>query len=233
MLSLDLVKWHCQSGERNKLFLVHFVMLLITNSEAFADHRLVYLQKLKRWVYLSECVWDAPQQLNSVYKLSSEYPLCSSLFRTCLLLGNATLDHVIKQLQSVTTSTSFHALQELLLLLNKYLKPEGPPGCLSELKGKKIIPVTKPGGEDRMDYDTQVFYLADRQSLWDRFNGKIPLIAFDVNTVRRLSPLIKAMNLSAYLLSEAVNQNLEMVGLPIKDKERTDDLRQRARYFVQ
>jgi hypothetical protein len=41
------------------------------------------------------------------------------------------------------------------------------------------------------------------------------------------------MNLSEYLLSEAVDQNLKMEGLPIKDKERTDDLTQRARYFVQ
>src|SRR6187402_102689 len=134
-------------------------MLLIINREAFADYRLVYLQKRTQWVSLSECVWDAPKQLNSVHKLSSEYPLCSSLFRTCLRLGNATLDHVIQELQSVTSSTSFHALQELLLLLNKYLKPDCPPDCLSKLKGKKIIPVTKPGGEDRMDYDTQVFYL--------------------------------------------------------------------------
>jgi hypothetical protein len=84
-----------------------------------------------------------------------------------------------------------------------------------------------------MDYDTQVFYLADRQSLWDRFNGKIPLIAFDVNTVCKLSSLINAMKLSEWLLSAAVVQNLEMVGLKIADKERTDDLRERARYFVQ
>jgi hypothetical protein len=208
-------------------------MLLITNRKAFADYRLVYLQKLERWVYLSECVWDAPPQLTSVYKLSSEYPLCSSLFQTCLLLGNATLDHVIKELQSVTSSTPFHALQELLLLLNKHLEPDGPPGCLSELEGKKIIPVTKPSGEDRMDYNTQIFYLADRQSLRDRFNGKIPLLAFDVKTVRKLSPLINAMKLSERLLSATVEQNLEMVGLKIEDKKRTDDLRRRARYFVQ
>jgi hypothetical protein len=233
MLSLDPGSWPCQFGERNNVCLVHLTKSLITNREAFANFRLVYLPKLKRWVSLSECVWNAPQQLRSVHRLSFEYPLCSSLFRNCLPLGNATLDDVITELQSVTASTSFHELQDLLLLLNKYLKPNGPSGCLSKLKGKKIIPVTKPGGEERMDFDTQIFYLADRQSLWDRFNGKIPLIAFDVSTVRKLSPLIKAMNLSEYLLSEAVDQNLKMEGLPIKDKERTDDLRQRARYFVQ
>lgn len=84
-----------------------------------------------------------------------------------------------------------------------------------------------------MDYNTQVFYLADRQSLLARFKGKIPLIAFDVNTVRKLSPLINAMKLSEWVLSKAVEQNLEIVGLKIEDKERTDDLRERARYFVQ
>lgn len=207
--------------------------LLRTNSQAFAECRLVYIQKLKRWVFLSECVWNGPRELNSVHKLSSEYPLCSSLFRSCLLLGNATLDHVIKELKSVTTSTSFHTLQQLLLLLNKYLTAKSPPNCLSELRGKKIIPVTKPGGEDRMDYNKDVWYFADRQSLWDRFNGKIPLISFDVKTVRTLNPLIDAMDLSDYLLSEAVEQKLETVGLKIEDKERTDDLRARARYFVQ
>ncbi|KAF8854837.1 hypothetical protein BDZ45DRAFT_693078 [Acephala macrosclerotiorum] len=201
--------------------------------QAFAECRLVYLQELKRWVFLSECVWKGPQQLISIHKLSSEYPLCGSLFQQRLLLGNATLDHVIKELQSVTTSTSFHTLQQLLLLLNKYLTPKDPPDCLWKLRGKKIIPITKPGGEDRMDYDKNVWYFADRQSLWDRFNGKIPLISFDVKTVRKLKPLIDAMNLSEYLLSAAVKQKLNIVGLKIEDKERTSDLRQRAQYFVQ
>jgi len=212
---------------------MHVVKLLRTNRQAFAEFRLVYLQELKRWVFMSECVWNGPPELNSVLKLSSEYPLCSTLFRSCLRLGNVTLDHVIEELKSVTTSTSFNTLQQLLLLLNKYLTPKFPPNCLSELKGKKIIPVTKPGGEDRMDYNKDVWYFADRQSLWDRFNGKIPLISFDVKTVRALNPLIDAMDLEDYLLSEAVEQKLETVGIKIEDKERTDDLRARARYFVQ
>ncbi len=177
-------------------------------------------------------MWNGPQQVNSVHKLSSEYPLCSSLFQKCLLLGNVTLDHVIKELQSVTDSTSFHTLQELLLLLNKYLTSKDSPKRLSGLRGKKIIPVTKPGGEDRMDYNKDIWYFADRPSLWDHFNGKVPLIAFDVKTVKKLTPLIDAMELSEYTLSAAMEQEFKTVGLEIEDRERTDDLRKRARYFV-
>jgi hypothetical protein len=140
---------------------------------------------------------------------------------------------VIKELLSVKTSTSVPRLQQLLLLLNNYLPSNPSPGCLSKLKRKKIIPITTPDGPERMDYNSDWWYLADRQSLWDRFNGKIPLISFDVETVQKLSPLITAMDLSKYLLSASVNQKLTTAGPKIADMERTNDLRARARYFVQ
>ncbi|KAG4432653.1 hypothetical protein IFR05_011856 [Cadophora sp. M221] len=200
--------------------------------EAFAECRLVYLPKSKRWVFLSDCVWNGPQQLESTHKLSSVYPAHSSLFRGCLQLENAKLGHVVKELKGVTDSTPLHTLQQLLLLLNKYLSPKDSKDCLSSLKGKNIIPVTTPSGEDRMNYNKDIWYFADRQSLWDRFNGKIPLISFDVKTVRKLTPLIDAMDLSDHLLSNVVEQKIDFVGLKIKDKERTDDLRDRARYFA-
>ncbi|KAL5344927.1 hypothetical protein ACLOAV_009880 [Pseudogymnoascus australis] len=199
----------------------------------FAKYPLVYSQKFKRWVSLSDCVWKGPQELNIVYKLSSEYPRCSAFFRNSLNLGNATLDHIIKELQTVTSDTSFDTLRQLLLLFNGYLTLETPPSRISELEGKKIIPVTTPSGEVRMDYDKNMWYFADKTSLWERFKGKIPLIAFDVRTVRTLKPLVNAMRLSSYLLSKAVNQTLEIVGLKIKDEARTTDLRERAKYFVQ
>lgn len=207
--------------------------LLRANRLEFAKHPLVYSQKSKRWVYLSECVWKGPKELNLVYNLSSEHRYCSSFFRICLNLGNATIDHIIKELQGVTTDTPFQTLQQLLLLLNEYLTLEKRPDRISVLEGMKIIPVTTPRGKGRRDYNKSRWYLADRPGLRGRFNGKIPLIAFDVETVRTLKPLINAMKVDSYLLSVAVKQTLEIVGLKIKDEQRTTELRERARYFVQ
>lgn len=211
---------------------MHIRKTLIPSRSAFAKSRLVYLQKLKQWVFLSECVWNGPQQLKSTPRLNFEYPLCSSLFRDRLVLGNATLDHVVKELRNINENAPFDTLQQLLLLLNKYLTLRSPPGCLETLKGKKIIPVTKSGNEYHRDYDHDLWYFADRPSLWDRFNGKVPLISFDVKTVKELSPLIEAMKRSKYLLSAAVTQNLKIEGSKIKDEEKTADLRERARYLV-
>lgn len=204
---------------------------LINSRVEFTRHPLVFIEGLKRWVFLHDCVWSGPH-LASVYYLSTEFPQCKTLFRDHLNLGNVTLDHVIHELECVTSSTSFSRLEELLLQLNRYLRKGSPKNCLSKLKGKGIIPVRKPNGTlCRMNYDSYNWYLADRQKLWDCFNRKLPLITFDVTTVRKLDPLIQAMGLSDYLLSEADKQVLEAIGDIIYDEERSLELRRRVSYF--
>lgn len=201
---------------------------LINSRVEFTRHPLVFIEGLKRWVFLHDCVWSGPH-LASVYYLSTEFPQCKKLFRNHLKLGNVTLDHVIQELECVTSSTSFSRLEELLLLLNRYLRKGSPKNCLSKLKGKEIIPVREPNGTlCRMTYDSKHWYLADRQKLWHCFDGKLPLITFDVTTVRNLDPLIQAMDLSGHLLSEADTQSLEAIGDIIYDEERSLELRRRA-----
>ncbi|PMD56096.1 uncharacterized protein K444DRAFT_72149 [Hyaloscypha bicolor E] len=80
----------------------------------FTRHPLVFIEGLKRWVFLRDCVWGGPH-LASAYHLSTEFPQYKKLFRDLLKLGNVTLDHVIQELDCVTSSTSFSRLEELLL----------------------------------------------------------------------------------------------------------------------
>ena len=132
----------------------------------------------------------------------------------------------------MTSSASFSRLEELLLQLNEYLRKGSPKNCLSKLRGKDIIPVRMPNGSlCRMTYGSDTWYLADRQKLWDCFDGRLPLITFDVTTVRKLDPLIQAMDLSDKLLSKAGEQTLEAIGDLIYDEERSLELRRRASYF--
>lgn len=176
-------------------------------------------------------MWDGPR-LSSVYHLSTEFPLCKILFRDYLKVGNVTLDHVVHELECVTTSTSVGRLEELLLHLNRYLGKTSPQNCLVKLKGKSIIPVKNLDGVVCfMTYDSDSWYLADRQRLRDCFDGKLPLITFDVATVRKLSPLIQAMDLSKRLLSEVDTPSLEATGDRIYDEERSLELRRRVLYF--
>ena len=177
-------------------------------------------------------MWSGPK-LDSVHNLNSQYPLRKTLFRVYLHVENVNRHHVIKELQCATSTTSFESLEQLLLLLNKHLKPDSSQDCVFDLRGKKIIPVRKPDGSlCRLSYDQDIWYLADRPSLWDSFTGKLPLISFGVKTVQKLNPLINAMNLREKLLSEADKQKLEKVGDQIYDEEKTRDLCGRVHYFL-
>jgi hypothetical protein len=204
---------------------------LMIRRDDFARNPLVFIEGLKRWVFLRDCVWSGPR-LTSIYYLSTEYPQCKELFRNHLKLGNVTLDHVIRGLECVNGSTSIDQLEELLLHLNVFLGKASTERSLSKLKGKNIIPVMKPDGTVcRMTYDLDRWYLADRQKLRECFHGKLPLITFDVSTVRKLNPLIKAMNLSKFLLSTADERRLEANGDKIYDEKRSLELRRRGLYF--
>jgi hypothetical protein len=197
----------------------------------FARNPLVFIEGLKRWVFLHGCVWSGPR-LPSVHYLSTEYPQCKELFRNHLNVGNVNLGHVIRELECVNGSTSTDQLEKLLLHLNVFLGKAPTERSLSKLKGKKIIPVMKPDGTVcRMTYDLDRWYLADRQKLRECFHGKLPLITFDVSTVRKLNPLIKAMNLSKFLLSTADERRLEANGDKIYDEKRSLELRRRGLYF--
>ena len=208
-----------------------FLRWLINSRVEFTRHPLVFIEGLKQWVFLRDCVWGGPH-LASVYHLSTEFPQYKKLFRDQLKLGNVTLAHVIQELDRVTSSTSFSRLEKLLLQLNEYLRKGSPKNCLSKLRGKDIIPIKMPNGTlSRTTYGSGTWYLADRQKLWNCFDGRLPLITFDVTTVRKLDPLIQAMNLSKMLLSKADAATLEANEDLIYDGERSLELRRRASYF--
>lgn len=189
-------------------------------------------------MFLKDCVWEAPACLTKVYALATEYTDCKSLFCTRLKLHNAKIDNVVTELLSLPNSGCFNKHKELLMVLNDYLDNGSPSTAILNLKGKDVIPVIEPYqmGERAktrlMNYNRDLWYFADRVSLQESFKGKLYLIDFTVFEVRRLSPLIKAMGLECFLLSNAVVETTEFCGDPIYDPDGTIDLRSRAKYFT-
>lgn len=171
--------------------------------------------------------------------MASDYPACRSLFCNRLALRNATIDHVVDELLSLRRSNHTGKLKELLFFLNDYLLRGALHSAVHKLKGTIVIPVVSEyeALEDAdylwLAYDKHVFYLADRSSLLERFRGKVPIADFTVNEVRRLSPLIDAMDLKDWLLSEAATETTQACGDLVYDEERTIELGQRTKYIFQ
>ena len=126
--------------------------------------------------------------------------------------------------------------KDILLVLNDYLDRGLSSASIKKLRGQNIIPVAKRirTGEDRclMNYDQDIWYLADRSSLLECFKKKVWLIDFPVEVVRRLSPLVTALNVENYVLSKAVEETTECCGDAILDQGHTIELRERVRFFI-
>lgn len=184
-------------------------------------------------------MWEGPPCLTKYFILSKHYPDCNSLFVTRLEVKNANITHVIEQILHFASEeeTPSDRFKETLLVLNEYIsRSDKMPDSLAKLKGKEIIPVARksPDGYEHkfMDHDTDLWYLADKPSLQASFEEDVWLADFTVSEVRNLSPLISALGLEDYILSKAVEEEMESRGEPIFDQARTMDLRKRAIYFT-
>ena len=198
---------------------------------------LVFNGKENRWISHRDCVWKAPSLLTNVYALSSAYRGCKPLFCSCLAVGNATIDHVVAEIISLNAANTTKC-KELLILLNEYLATGSPMLAINKLKGKRFIPVTDSASSDDLqvsilkNYNEDIWYYPDRPSLYNSFVGKVPLLDFSVQEVRKLSPLINALGHKYRRLSEAVEEATESSGDPIYDSLSTRDLQKRSQYFV-
>jgi len=210
-----------------------YVMRLKINRAAFKELPLVFLPRQRKWVFLSNCVWKSLPCLQSVYSLHREYESCHVFFHQRLGLSNATIDHVVEELLDDADRRPTNQVRELLVAVNNFLKRAFSLCSIDKLRGKRIIPVKTCSGKTcLMRYDKDLFYLADRPSLYEAFKGRLPLVDFTVDQVRDLSTLIDAMELRDFLLSQSVIEELHKVGIEVSDRQKTKDLRMRARYFT-
>lgn len=155
------------------------------------------------------------------------------MFQDFLRVGNLNASHVVIELQQRETYASTERLKELLLLLNKHLRVGAPRDLMINLRGKRIFPVRNVYGNiEHRSYDERNWYLADRQSLWDSFNGRLPLLDLDARMVRALDYLIEAFRMMPWRLSAADEPVLERSGTCIYDEQKTLDLRQRTVHFL-
>lgn len=125
-------------------------------------------------------------------------------------------------------TTQFDRAKELLLQLNRYLDGTYPHILVQNLRGKDIFPIRTVDGTATMVKLDDVWYFADRLNLQKSFDGRLPLLAFDVKTIRILQPLIISLEQTAGLLYTADRPKLERVGIPIYDEQKSIYLRKRA-----
>lgn len=193
---------------------------------------LIYLANLHRWVPLQDCVWDAPSCLKSLHRLANRYQDCRKLFCEILQIGNSTSEQIVNELETLPLSAPIPDRKELLLQLNEHIERSRLQPFVPQFRNKVIVPVARDDVIRIESYDSSEWYLADWKSLRDSFRGKIWLLEFTVEEVRKSSALINAMCWENKLLSTVVRVSQRPVGDPVLDLGLTAKLRERAEYLM-
>ncbi|KAH7139701.1 hypothetical protein B0J13DRAFT_504973 [Dactylonectria estremocensis] len=214
-------------------------------SEAFALKPLVFIARPQpAWVTQGSCVWSAPPALKHVIKLANRYSDCQTLFCSRLEVKNASIKHVADELCALHEGSLEGIVQrceELLMILKRHLSPESEFTAHQFLRVRhaKVFPVLEVGGFSQPPEPRVVlralqdadWYIPDRIAFEITFRGKVNMLGFSFQSVKRLEFLWSKLRCQHMYLSSAVSETVEARGSKIRDPCKEHELRTRVRYI--
>ena len=211
--------------------------MLMPHREAFEKYELVHIPPVASrqgfWVKPSQCIWEGPAVLRSVYALSSLYPDSRRLFTSLLGLQNANLQHLIMETKQFVSDDSIQYIVEVFKELEKFLTDKTSPSETSDLSEQNIFPIRTSTDQSRFDClrganQSHIWWIADTTHLLRSFEGRVPLLALSVEDVGGLKRLFKFAKVDLRKLSHAVEGNARILGFMIPWEAQTTLLRERA-----
>jgi hypothetical protein len=194
-----------------------------------------------RWVKESECVWKGANCLRKFHALNKIYPRNAQLFKEILTHTQADFEVLVSEAEDITESTPLPWITNVFKEINRRLHTgkykAGELHHLFRLKSLDIFPVNDGSAETsignlRSGTSKTEWYIADRPHLRKSFQDVIPLLAFTVEDILEMMPLITTLNLQSRLLSEAAVSNLITEGEVQYHKEHTKAFREKSKFIA-
>ncbi|KAI0544642.1 hypothetical protein F4679DRAFT_589289 [Xylaria curta] len=192
------------------------------------------------WVSESQCVWNGTQHLRTFHVLKNIYPSNALLFKNILGNLHANFEILVSEVKEATTSTPLTWITQIFKEINKrlgakkYDKEEF--GHLNNLISMKVFPINEGNTDIGFENlcsgtgDTE-WYIADRLHLKQSFHGVACLLAFTVEDILEMLPLIKALKLDSRLLSKQVVPAPQLVGNIQLSEGYTTTFREKSKFI--
>jgi hypothetical protein len=199
---------------------------------------------LPKWVNTAECVWDGPACLQKTPRLKDYYPEYEVLFSEKLGVGGTTLKTVVAETKQIQSTDSLAYIRDIFKQLS-HMAYDLPEWKLSEagvfdLQLFQIFPVWT--GVNGPEFDClktagsitegNSWYIADLQHLRDSFEGIVPLLAFETQSLEDLKVLIKHTGCDKRKLSDFVKREARINGWEKLNEEYTRSLGDKWKYIA-
>ncbi|KAK3941989.1 hypothetical protein QBC46DRAFT_257257 [Diplogelasinospora grovesii] len=176
---------------------------------AFADRlrqSLIFVVKKGQpgWYKTSECLWSSTTEIRGKVTLNDHYGDLKDFFIDTLGVKTLTLQIVYDELLQTSPQTTVDEMKSAIWSLNALLQTEpdrvGPEPLLKAC----VFPVEYPNGVKALRTADTEFAIVDREYLATRFKGRIKLLDYSLEDVRRLKPFFEWANLTHRYLSVSV-----------------------------
>jgi hypothetical protein len=161
-----------------------------------------------------------------VHALKELYPQNERLFCSLLGVQDAKIEDLIQEARLLSTADSLDYISNVFLEMEKLIKDDTPDHVTRTLKTSRIFPVRPVGShagfnELARSDSASAWFIADCTHFQRSFQGKIPLLAFDVKIIGRMKKAIRRAGVENRRLSSVAKGSAETEGLVVLLQDQT------------
>lgn len=142
------------------------------------------------------------------------------------------MDTFVAEARSITPDDQPENILQVLRKINELLD-DSPKAVelVRSLRDCAIFPVDRKGARQLTLLSlADEWFVADNQRLARMFQGKIPLLVWQIEDIRQLENLVRTLEVDQHFLSQNVRRNARIVGRsPRLSEDQTNMLREKAR----
>lgn len=134
----------------------------------------------------------------------------------------------MRKLHQTDAQTSIEDLKKNIWELNEHVYHRDGRSELASLSKAKIFPVKNPNGQVVLESIDCEFAIGDRKHLLEMFSGRVKLLDYTLDEVRKLEPVFQELLLSSRFLSNSVTTIRNEAVSPVFVESKTSEMRQKA-----
>lgn len=163
----------------------------------------------RSWFKPSNCLWSSATEIRGVVTLRDIYADLGELkefFVSVLGVRRLTAQMVYDDLVQTSPETTVNEAKDKIWQLTAFLASSAAVPASDQLLRAPVFPVRSGDGSVSLCPANADFAIIDREHLAAHFNGRIKVLDYTLEEVRRLKPLLKWAGLQGRYLSVCVRE---------------------------
>ncbi|KAJ6063689.1 hypothetical protein N7499_012369 [Penicillium canescens] len=195
----------------------------------FEDESLIFVTTNGEpgWYKISDCLWSSTTDIRGKVTLNDHYEDLKDFFIDTLGVNTLTLQMVYDELLETSSESTIDETKSKIWSLNALLQTEGDYADPDPLLERSVFPVVYPDGTKGLTSAATEFAIPDREHLASQFRGRIKMLDFSLEEVRRLKVFFEWTNLTHRYLSASIKEltsfsgeRTQLISAPHRDLKR-------------